>query len=139
MPDTFYLGLYGPEGELEELEGNGYHRVKLGEFQIQDSLHGERTATHIGDVAFPRATGNWGTVTGFGLFDSQGRVLYRGSLDRVIQVHADDTVMLSSGNLTVQWEGINPQPFGLQLRDEPLFRPAPNRKTLWERLEDDDP
>jgi hypothetical protein len=93
MPNLIYLGLFGPEGELR---GNGYHRIELRDFQIQDSLHGERVTTHIGDVEFPSATGNWGTITGFGIFDSQDSLLFRGFLDRVTQVQAGDTVRMPS-------------------------------------------
>ena len=116
MADPVYLGLFGPAGELS---GWGYHRVELREFLILEYIHGERFASNISDVTFPQATDHWGTVTGFGIFDSNGSLLYRGHMDS-IRVMKGETVTMASG--------------ALQVRSK---HPLPERKTLWERLNDE--
>lgn len=60
-------------------------------------------ASNSGAVNFPTATGSWGTVTHFGVFDAStsGNLLYHGALAVSKAVGSGDSVSFSVGQLTV--------------------------------------
>ena len=69
---TPYLGAFlttpTVQGPGTEPAGQGYNRVACAEDTFTNSTIGEIQSAL--DIVFPMATGNWGQIVGFGLFDS---------------------------------------------------------------------
>ena len=55
------------------------------------------------DITFPQATGNWGTVSHIGIWDSltTGNLLYHTQLDASKTIDTGDIFKIASGSLTV--------------------------------------
>lgn len=102
QPNATYVGLYtatpDPSGGGTEVSGNGYARQK-GNFSAPAS----GVIASTGDITFPQATGAWGTITHFGVFDAVtgGNLLYYAALTSARSVLTGDTVKFPSGQLTV--------------------------------------
>ena len=84
-PPVIYLGLLtaepGEEGTgLAEPSGNAYQRVQTSASDWNVSAGG--SLDNSGEIIFPMATGNWGTITHFALFDAAtgGNMLAYGTL-----------------------------------------------------------
>lgn len=60
------------------------------------------TTTNAGTVTFPTATGSWGTVTQFGVFDAAtvGNLVFWGDLTNSKTVASGDTVSFAAGSLS---------------------------------------
>ena len=92
-PSTVYVALFTSDptdaGSGTECSGSGYAR---------------QSATFSApDVSFPQATGAWGTITHFGIFDasSSGNLLYHGALTASKTIASGDLLKITSTNLTV--------------------------------------
>lgn len=61
------------------------------------------SSTLAADVTFPTATGNWGTVTHFGIYDAStsGNLLYHGALNNSKNIQTGDILRIQVNNLTV--------------------------------------
>ena len=84
-PPVIYLGLSTAEPAedgtgLTEPSGNAYQRVQTSASDWNVSAGG--SLDNAGDIFFPMATGNWGTITHFALFDAAtgGNMLAYGKL-----------------------------------------------------------
>ena len=102
QPNATFVGLYTAAptaaGGGTEVSGNGYARVQA---NFNAPTNGVMAST--GDINFPTATGSWGTVLYFGIFDalSGGNLLYFAALATQRQVLTGDQVKFPSGQLTV--------------------------------------
>jgi hypothetical protein len=101
-PTTVYVGLFTTDptddGSGTEVSGGSYARTSA-TFAAPSNGASSTNA----DVQFPQATGNWGTVTHFGIFDAltTGNLLYHGQLTSSKTIETGDVFKIASGNLTV--------------------------------------
>lgn len=101
-PATVYVGLFTTDptdaGSGTEVSGGSYAR-KSASFGAPSNGASSTDA----DVQFDQATGNWGTVTHFGIFDAatSGNLLYHGALTSSKTIETGDVFKIASGNLTV--------------------------------------
>ena len=105
-PPTIYIGLStadpGDDGTgLSEPSGNGYARVATAAADWNSAASG--TLDNANAVEFAEATGSWGTVTHFALFDaaSDGNLLAHGSLNQSKTIASGDTAQIAAGDLDV--------------------------------------
>lgn len=82
-----------------EPSGNGYLRVAA------SSSSWARTGNVMendAELAFPEATGSWGTLTHFALYDasSGGNMIIHGALTTAKAIAANETLRFPAGNLT---------------------------------------
>lgn len=101
-PTTVYVGLFTTDptdaGSGTEVSGNAYAR-QTATFAAPSN----GAATTNADVQFPQATGNWGTVTHFAIFDAltTGNMLYHGALTTSKVIETGDVFKIATGSLTV--------------------------------------
>lgn len=96
------------DGSGTEVSGGSYARVAVsqdsGEWDAPANNAGAQETANTNAVTFPNPTGNWGTVTHFGIWDSatSGDLLYYGALanPRTIQT-GDQQPTFAAGALTV--------------------------------------
>ena len=101
MP-TVYVGLTTStvNESATELSGNAYARVAIGTCATASSGATENSA----DISFTAASGNWGTVTGFALFDASStgnRLTKWKALTASQTVNSGGTFKFPTGNLDV--------------------------------------
>ena len=101
-PTTVYVGLFTSDptdaGSGTEVSGNAYARQSA-TFAAPSSGASSTSA----DVQFPQATGTWGTVGWFSIFDAltTGNLMYHGALTASKTIETGDVFKIASGNLTV--------------------------------------
>ena len=101
-PTTTYVGLFtaAPSDTASgtEVSGGSYARQVL-----SVSTATEGIVTSSGDLTFPQATANWGTVTHIGILDAitSGNLLMYTALNTAKTIETDDILKISSGNLTI--------------------------------------
>jgi len=105
-PPTIYVGLStadpGDDGTgLSEPSGNGYARVATAAADWNAASGG--ALDNANAIEFAEATGSWGTVTHFALFDAatSGNMLAHGSLIQSKTIVSGDTARFSAGDLDV--------------------------------------
>ena len=103
---TIYVGLSTADplddnSGLAEPAGNGYARVETAAGDWNAAAAG--VTDNANDIAFPEATGSWGSVTHFGLFDalSGGNLLAHGDLTTPRAIESNDTATFAAGDLDV--------------------------------------
>ena len=101
-PSTVYIGLstasFADDNSGTELTGNNYARKAI--------TFGSAASGQISNnaaVEFAAATGDWGTVTHFGLFDaaSAGNLLFHGAFASGKQIESGDILKVASGSVTI--------------------------------------
>lgn len=101
-PATVYLALFtaapGETGGGTEVSGGSYARQSCA-FDVAASGATQNTS----EVAFPVATGNWGTITHFAVFDasSGGNMLYYGALAASKTINTDDQFKFAAGAVDI--------------------------------------
>jgi len=102
-PATVYVGLSTADpldtgGNLAEPSGNGYIRKA-----ISFGSAGSRAITQDAIVNFNEATGSWGTVTHWALFnaESAGNMLAHGQLSTSRSIVSGNTPSIASGQVVV--------------------------------------
>ena len=101
-PSNVYLGLstesIADDGSGTELSGSSYARQAI-TFASASSGSVSSNAT----VTFPTATGSWGTVSHWGIWDasSSGNLLYHGSFAASKSIASGDVLKVSSGDITI--------------------------------------
>ena len=110
-PTAIHLGLFtanpteSDEGSSggTEVSGNGYARVDVTTKFDTASGAGGSLSSNADITGFTASGGNWGTVTGVGIFTaaSGGELLFWTALDSNATVNDGDSYQISSGNLTV--------------------------------------
>ena len=103
---TIYVGLSTADplddgSGLAEPSGNGYARVATSGSTWTAASAG--AMSNAGGITFPEASGSWGTVTHFALFDasSGGNMLAHGTLSVSKTITAGDTAKFAVGDLDV--------------------------------------
>ena len=105
-PPTIYVGLSTANpmdnaSGLAEPSGNSYARVATNGADWNTASDG--TIDNANELSFPEATGSWGTLTHFALFDaaSAGNMLAHGSLNVSKSISSGDTAKFSVGDLDI--------------------------------------
>lgn len=102
MPSTVYVGLstgsFNDDNSGTELSGSGYARQSIA-FNAASS----GTADNSGAVDFPAATGSWGSISHFGLFDAStgGNLLIHGALTASKTVATGDILRIAAGDMDI--------------------------------------
>jgi hypothetical protein len=101
-PPTIYVGLSTADptdnaSGLAEPSGNGYTRVQTSGTDWNTASGG--SLSNANDITFPEATGSWGTVTHFALFDAASgpNMLAHGSLSQSKSIGSGDTARFAGG------------------------------------------
>jgi hypothetical protein len=86
---------------LAEPTGNGYQRAQTSAGDWNAASGG--SLDNAADITFPEATGNWGTITYFALFDAAtaGNMLAHGALNQSKTISGGDTAKFAAGDLDV--------------------------------------
>lgn len=105
-PPIIYLGLSTAEPaedgtDLAEPSGNAYERVQTSASDWNISAGG--SLDNLSDVTFAMATGNWGTITHFAMFDAAtgGNILAYGSLSPSKVISSGDIAKFVAGDLVL--------------------------------------
>ena len=105
-PPAIYVGLSTADptddaSGLAEPSGNSYARVATAGADWNVASGG--TIDSANDISFPEASGSWGTLTHFALFDaaSGGNMLAHGSLSISKTISSGDTAKFAAGDLDV--------------------------------------
>ena len=102
MPSAVYVGLstgsFNDDNSGTELSGNNYSR-KAVSFGAASS----GTASNDAAVEFSAATGSWGVISHFGLFDaaSSGNLLIHGALTASKTIESGDILKLAIGDMDI--------------------------------------
>jgi len=102
MPSTIYVGLstgsFGDDDSGTELSGSGYTRQSI-TFAAASSASAASSAT----VTFPTATGSWGSISHYGIYDAStsGNLLIHGAFSAAKTIGSGDVLRINSGDLTV--------------------------------------
>ena len=101
-PATVYVGLstgsFADDNSGTELSGSGYARVAA---SVGAASSG--TASNDAAVEFSAATGDWGTISHFGIFDAStsGNLLIHGSFTASKVIANGDILRIQTGDLDV--------------------------------------
>lgn len=101
-PTNVYLGLstgsFNDDNSGTELSGNGYARQT-----ITCSAASSGSITNSSAISFPTATGTWGSISHFGVFDasSSGNLLFHGALASAKTITSGDVLKIDASNLTI--------------------------------------
>jgi hypothetical protein len=105
-PPTIYVGLSTSDpvddaSGLAEPSGNGYARAATAGADWNTASGG--TIDNANEITFPQASGSWGTLTHFALFDaaSGGNMLAHGSLGVSKSISNGDTAKFAAGDLDI--------------------------------------
>lgn len=102
MPTTVYVGLatasFNDDNSGTELTGNNYSRVSAA-FDAAAS----GTTSNTAALEFAAATGSWGSVTHFGIFDaaSAGNLLIHGAFTTAKTIASGDILRIAAGDLDI--------------------------------------
>lgn len=102
MPTNVYVGLstgsFGDDNSGTELTGNNYSRVVA-------SFGAAASGASANDAAieFAAATGSWGSVSHFGIFDaaSAGNLLIHGAFTTAKTIASGDILKIPTGDLDI--------------------------------------
>jgi hypothetical protein len=102
-PATVYLALCTSDPTETGAAGT---EVSGGSYARQAAAFGSAsggTSSNSGTITFPTATGNWGTITHFAIFDasSAGNCLYYGALTTSKTINTGDVAKWNAGDLVV--------------------------------------
>jgi len=101
-PAAVYLGLstgsFGDDNSGTELTGNNYSRVAV---TFDSAASG--TADNASAIEFAAATGSWGSISHFGLFDasSGGNLLIHGAFTAAKTIASGDVLKIDAGDLDI--------------------------------------
>jgi hypothetical protein len=105
-PPTIHVALSTAEPAddatgLAEPSGNAYARAQTAASDWSTASGG--TLHNANDITFPTATGSWGTITHFALFDAAtgGNMLAHGALDQPKAIGISDTAKFGAGDLDI--------------------------------------
>jgi len=102
MPTTVYVGLstgsFGDDNSGTELTGNNYSRVSA-----SFSAAASGTTSNDAAIEFAAATGSWGSISHFGIFDaaSSGNLLIHGAFASAKTIEVGDVLKISTGDLDI--------------------------------------
>lgn len=102
MPTTVYIGLstasFNDDNSGTELSGSGYARVAA-----TFSAASGGTTSNSAAVEFAAATGSWGSISHFGVFDAStaGNLLIHGAFTTAKTIATGDILKISAGDLDI--------------------------------------
>lgn len=103
-PPTIYVGLSMADplddaSGLAEPSGNGYARAQTSASDWNAASGG--SIDNANDITLAQATGSWGTITHFALFDAAtgGNMLAHGDLSQSKAIDSSDTARFEAGDL----------------------------------------
>tara|TARA_Y100000401_G_C8249685_1_gene187454 strand:+ start:305 stop:691 length:387 start_codon:yes stop_codon:yes gene_type:complete len=102
QPTSVFIGLstgtFADDNSGTEITGNGYARQA-----VTFAAASGGTASSNATVTFPTATGTWGNIQFFGIFDaaSSGNLLLHGALSSSKNITTGDVIRINSGDVTV--------------------------------------
>lgn len=102
MPATVYVGLstgsFNDDNSGTELTGNNYAREA-----ISFGAAASGVASNDAAVEFNAATGSWGTVSHFGIFDAltSGNLLIHGALTASKVIETGDILKIAIGDMDI--------------------------------------
>tara|TARA_Y100000994_G_scaffold240053_1_gene234346 strand:+ start:268 stop:654 length:387 start_codon:yes stop_codon:yes gene_type:complete len=102
QPTSVFIGLstgtFADDNSGTEITGNGYARQA-----VTFNAASGGTATSSATVTFPTATGTWGLIQFFGIFDaaSGGNLLLHGALSSSKNITTGDVIRMNAGDVTV--------------------------------------
>jgi len=102
MPSAVYVGLstgsFNDDNSGTELTGNNYSRVAA-----TCSAAASGTASNSAAIEFAAATGSWGSVSHFGIFDaaSSGNLLIHGAFTVAKTIASGDILKIPTGDLDI--------------------------------------
>ena len=105
--DTTYVALMltdaGEDDTGSEVSGNGYERVSAS-FAEPEQDGTVSFVENDSQVEFPEATGTWGDIGYFAIYDSStgGNLLFYGALNQEQTVEASQTLRFNTGEITVR-------------------------------------
>ena len=103
VPTNIYIALSTADPTdagtgVAEPPANGYARTLCNVWNIASS----GSTANTSDITFSQATGTWGTITHFAIFDgTAGNMLAHGALTASKTVGNGDTVKFSAGDLDI--------------------------------------
>jgi hypothetical protein len=106
-PATVYIALFtatpSDSGGGTEVSGGSYARVSVTNNTTNWPNAAAGSKANGATFTFPTASGSWGTVTQFGIFDasSAGNLLYWGDLTSSQAVASGSTASFASGQITI--------------------------------------
>lgn len=107
-PATLYFGLSTTSIQedgtgITEPVANGYTRVAVANNSTSFNVSTTSTKTNKIEVAYPSATGNWGTIVDFFISDaaSGGNIICYGTLNVSKTVTSGDILSFAANNLTI--------------------------------------
>ena len=101
-PSAVYLGLstasLNDDNSGTELSGSGYTRKAITFASASSGSIANNSA-----VEFPTATGSWGDVSHFGIYDAStgGNLLFHGAFSASKTIASGDILKVASGSLTI--------------------------------------
>lgn len=101
-PSAVYVGLstgsFADDNSGTELTGNNYSRVSA-----TFSAAASGTTSNSAAIEFAAATGSWGTVSHFGIFDasSGGNLLIHGAFTTGKAIGSGDILKIAAGDLDI--------------------------------------
>ena len=101
-PSNVYLGLstgsLGDDNSGTELTGNNYSRVS-----VSFGAAASGTMSNDSAIEFAAATGSWGSVSHWGLYDaaSSGNLLVHGSFTTAKTIASGDVLKVATGDLDI--------------------------------------
>lgn len=111
-PNTYYIGLStttptNTGTNVTEPSGNGYARVAVTNNTTNWPSASGRSKSNGAPFTFPTATGSWGTVTHFVLYDAATAGTFQGwcALTTSQAIVTDNTPVFPSGAITVTSAG----------------------------------
>lgn len=102
MPSNVYVGLstgsFADDNSGTEITGNNYARV-VASFGVAAS----GTSSNDAAIEFAAATGSWGSVSHFGIFDaaSAGNLLIHGAFTTAKTIASGDILKIPTGDLDI--------------------------------------
>jgi len=90
-------------GSIAEPSGNGYTRVTTNGATWNNATANGGAIDNASDITFPEATGTWGTITHFAIFDAGtgGNFMAHGSISPSKQIQNGDTAKFAAGDLDI--------------------------------------
>lgn len=105
---TVYIGLSDADpldtaAGLNEPSGNGYTRVTTDGATWNNATAAGGAIDNASDITFPEASGTWGTITHFALFDAGtgGNMMAHGSISPSKLIQNGDTAKFAAGDLDI--------------------------------------
>lgn len=115
-PDT-YVALFTDDptdaGTGTEVSGGSYARELVDENGGSSPTWNMAAVDGVGyvvdnaaNIEFTQATGSWGTITHFGIFDAvtSGNLLFHGALDASVAITTGQTFRFAAGDLDLRME-----------------------------------